>query len=119
MQMKAKKEIEVSTPLGDGVLLFRSMTATEELGRPFEFDLQLLSKERDLKLEDLLGHKVTVRLLQPDGKVRFFNGFVSRFSQTGVTGHYVAYRATLVPWLCHGRPGTGTRWTVTTLTFSA
>lgn len=99
MQMKAKKEIEVSTPLGDGVLLFRSMTATEELGRPFEYELQLLSQDQNLKLEDLLGHKVTVRLLRPDGEVRFFNGFVSRFAQTGVLGHYVAYRATLVPWL--------------------
>jgi type VI secretion system secreted protein VgrG len=99
MQMKAKKEIEVSTPLGDGVLLFRSMTVTEELGRLFECDLQLLSKDHDLKLEDLLGQKVTVRLLQPDGKVRFFNGFVNRFAQTGVQGHYVSYRAKLVPWL--------------------
>jgi len=99
MQMKAKKEIEVSTPLGDDVLLFHSMTGIEELGRPFEYDVQLLSEDQNIKMEDLLGHNVTVRLWRPDDKVRYFNGFVSRFAQTGVSRHYVVYRATLVPWL--------------------
>jgi len=99
MQMKSKKEIEVSTPLGDGVLLFRSMKATDELGRPFVCELQLLSEDQSLTLEDLLGHNVTVRLSRPDGKVRFFNGFVNRFAQAGALGHYVVYRVTLVPWL--------------------
>ncbi len=37
--------MSITTPLGDGALLFYSMTATEALGRLFEYDITLLSVE--------------------------------------------------------------------------
>ena len=40
---QAKRLMAVSSPLGGEVLVFRRMTATEELGRLFEFQLDLLS----------------------------------------------------------------------------
>jgi type VI secretion system secreted protein VgrG len=98
-EIQTARQVEIITPLGDDVLLFHSMTATEELGRLFEFELKLLSREPNLKFEDLLGQNVTVRLNLPDDEIRYFNGFVSQFSQEGVFEDFNAYSMTVHPWL--------------------
>jgi type VI secretion system secreted protein VgrG len=92
------------SPLGDQ-LLFRRMEGEEELGRPFKYDLLLLSESGDLVLSDLLGQVVTVELdlldatLTPNDGVRFFNGYVTRFSRQGLHRSYHVYSATVRPWL--------------------
>ena len=104
---QSHRQIAVSSPLGPDVLLFRRMTATEELGRLFEFDLELLSEDRAIDPDRLLGQNMTVRLDLPNEDTRYFNGFVSRFLHTGMMEvaaggrdlEYAAYRATLRPWL--------------------
>lgn len=97
--LQRARPIEITTPLGDDVLLFQRMTATEELGRMFRFDLDLMSKDPSLKFEKILGQNVTIRLDLPHNQRRYFNGYVSRFSQVGTSGIYHAYRATVHPWL--------------------
>jgi type VI secretion system secreted protein VgrG len=96
---QASRRAAVITPLGDDVLLLKKMSATEELGRLFHFDLELLSEQREIKFEGIVGQNATVRLTLPDGKTRYFNGFVSRFAQMPDQDHAACYRATLVPWL--------------------
>ncbi|MHC4469338.1 MAG: type VI secretion system Vgr family protein [Planctomycetota bacterium] len=98
-EMVGERLLEVTTPLGDGVLLFYHMTATEELGRLFHYDVELWSKEPDIALADLLGQTMTVKLKLRDESVRCFNGYVSRFAQVGTHGSYTRYRAILRPWL--------------------
>jgi len=98
-ELQAERAVEIFTPLGDDVLLFHRMTATEALGRLFQFDLDLLSKDPNIKFEDLLGQNVTVRLELPQDKTRYFNGFVSRFSLSGSLGDLSLYTATMHPWL--------------------
>jgi type VI secretion system secreted protein VgrG len=98
-ELQAERAVEIFTPLGDDVLLFHRMTATEALGRLFQFELDLLSKDPNIKFEDLLGQNVTVRLELPQDKTRYFNGFVSRFSLSGSLGDLSAYTATVHPWL--------------------
>jgi type VI secretion system secreted protein VgrG len=98
-QMQTARPVEIITPLGDDVLLFHRMTATEELGRLFQFELDLLSNDPNIKFEDLLGQNVTIRLELPDDKTRYFNGFVSRFSQEGTFEDFNAYSVTVHPWL--------------------
>ena len=98
-QMQTARPVEIITPLGDDVLLFHRMTATEELGRLFQFELDLLSMDPNIKFEDLLGQNVTIRLELPKDKIRYFNGFVSRFSQEGTFDDFNAYSVTVHPWL--------------------
>ncbi len=101
------RQIAVSSPLGPDLLLFRRMTATEGLGRLFELDLELLSEDRDIDPDKLLGQNMTVRLELANEGTRYFNGFVSRFRHTGMLAvpaggrewEYAGYRATLKPWL--------------------
>jgi len=70
----------VGTSLGEDVLVFGRMTATEQLGRLFEFDLELLSERTDIALSEVLGKNMTVRMELPEargGGTRYFNGFVT------------------------------------------
>ena len=97
---QAQRSIGLVSPLGDDVLLFRRMTATEQLSRLFEYELDLLSENHDIKLEDVLGRTMTIRLDLPDSdEPRYFNGYVSHFGYVGTHGRYGRYQATLRPWL--------------------
>lgn len=96
---QSHREIAISTPLGEDVLLLRSMSGTEALSRPFEYELELASENFEIKPEDIVGQKVTIRLKLPEDKARYFNGFINRFVQTPGAGRLARYRATVVPWL--------------------
>jgi type VI secretion system secreted protein VgrG len=98
-QLQTARPVEIRTPLGPDVLLFHRMTATEHLGRLFQFDFHLLSAEPDIQFNDILGQNITTRLTLPGNKERFFNGYVSHFSQQGTFQNYNAYRAIVHPWL--------------------
>jgi type VI secretion system secreted protein VgrG len=93
------RPIELTTPLGPDVLLFRAMHGHEELGRLSDFDLSVLSTQGDIKPGDLLAKSVTVSVLLRDGGYRYFNGYVTRFAQGGMVGRYYEYRMILRPWL--------------------
>ncbi len=91
------REIEIITPLGADVLLLQGMTVTEELGRLFTIQVELAS-EQNIVFADILGQNVSIRLNLMEG-VRFFNGYVSRISQSVNQGRYNRYHATIQPWL--------------------
>ena len=97
--------ISIETPLGEDVLFLHDFTGTETLGRPFNFNLELLSeKKHDIDFNKIVGQNVTVRILLTEGGERYFNGYVSAFAQTAVGRAasdeiYSSYRATMVPWL--------------------
>ena len=90
--------MEIATPLGEGVLLFHGMRAREELGRLSEYHLDLLSADGDVDVDAILGKNVTIKLALPDDSTRYFNGFVTRFSQGQLLGRYHQYTATVHPW---------------------
>jgi type VI secretion system secreted protein VgrG len=87
------------SPLAGEELHFHAMTGDEEMSRPFQYVVDVLSKKPDIKLADALGQKMTVTVEQSDLGLRCFNGHVTRFSQVGMRGTYFAYRAVLHPWL--------------------
>jgi len=93
------RELAVETPLGEDVLLLTGMSGTEQLGRPFEYRLELASEDHQIKAEDIVGQNATVRLDVLAGGTRYFNGYVSRFTQLTAAGGLARYRATVVPWL--------------------
>jgi type VI secretion system secreted protein VgrG len=93
------RTFELVTPLGPDVLLFHRMRAREELSRVGEFDIEVLSKRGDVNLDGILAKKVTLKIELPKDKIRYFNGFVTRFAQIGMRGRYHLYRATVRPWL--------------------
>lgn len=96
---QSERVMSVETRLGPDVLLLKGMTGTEQLGVPFEFELDLISENFEIAAEDMLGQPVTVWLRLLDGSRRWFHGICNRFSDTGHQDRFCRYRATLVPWL--------------------
>ena len=96
---QANREVSVKTALGTDVLLFRSMSASDRLGRLSEYRVQLLSTDPALKISGVLGKPMSVALDQADGEVRHFHGIVTRFCSTGYSGDFATYEATIHPWL--------------------
>jgi len=88
------------TPLAGNDLHFHSMSGSEEMGRPFEFVVDVLTKKGDIKIIDAMGQMMTVtaELTELRG-LRHFNGYITRFSQVGMVGNFYQYRAVLHPWL--------------------
>ena len=87
------------TPLGEEVLLLVSMSGTEHLGRLFEYRLELVSENAQIKAEDIIGQNVTIRLRLGGNKSRYFNGYINHFTQVTAYGRLAKYQATMVPWL--------------------
>src|ERR1700730_5891971 len=95
----AARLMQITTPLAEDVLLFQRLHAWEELSRPFEHQLTLLSTHKDINLDDVLGKPVSVQLGLSNNKVRYFSGYVTRLAQSGMVGRYYSYTATARPWL--------------------
>jgi type VI secretion system secreted protein VgrG len=87
-----------ASPLGERVM-FYAFTGREQLGRPFTYEVELLSDDDSIDLSELLGQPATVVLERTDGSIREFNGFVTEFSLIGQHGNFARYRAVMHPWL--------------------
>ncbi len=91
--------VTIRTPLGRDVLLVETLEGTEAVSDLFRFNLVLVSEKRDIALGDLVGQRVSVAIELANGKFRYLNGFVSRFSQGDVDSRVSHYYAEVVPWL--------------------
>src|SRR5712691_2655424 len=91
--------LAIGTALGDDALLVRNFSSSEQLGRLFQMEVELVSEDPAVDFDAMVGSKATVRLEMPDGQTRYFNGYVSRFVQAEQQRNFACYRATLVPWL--------------------
>src|SRR5215831_4501237 len=96
---QTERRIAIGTPLGKDVLLLRGFAGREAISELFRFDLELVSESNSIKFQDIVGKNVTVRLADAQGEQRYWNGFISRFSQGAQDRRLFAYRAEMVPWL--------------------
>jgi type VI secretion system secreted protein VgrG len=96
---QASRTVHIKTPLGTDALLLTHFSAHEQVSRLFEYDLQMLSDAGDLSADKILGQPVTVMFQLPDNTSnRYFNGYVTEFSQTGYEERHHRYQATVRPW---------------------
>jgi len=78
-------------------LEMKSMTGREELGRPFEYELDLVSTDTHLDLAELLGKPMTVQLQITPLHYRYWNGIVTDVGFAGSHGRHALYRVTMRP----------------------
>ena len=97
------RSIAITTPLGENNLLLKTMTFTEQLGRPFVIKVDLLSEEPAVDFFQLIGKGATIRWNMPDvsgqQKKRHFGGYIRSFVQRPRAEGFYCYEATIVPWL--------------------
>ncbi len=77
--------LEIATSAGADAFVVQRFSGREELGRLYEYRLELLSERADITAESLLGTNATVSLEMTDASQqrRFFNGYITRFSIQG------------------------------------
>ncbi|MBD9606146.1 type VI secretion system secreted protein VgrG [Pseudomonas sp. PvR086] len=90
---------KITSPLGPDVLLLKDMGGDEELGRLFNYELQLHSLDNAIDLNQLLGKPMCLSLQLDGGGERHFHGIVARCSQNVDQGQFASYQVTLRPWL--------------------
>jgi len=91
--------IAIETPLGADALLLQGFTGHEAISQIFKFDLDLLSENHTIAFKDIVGKNVTIRVTLAHDSERYFNGFVSRFAQSGSDARFTHYQMEVVPWL--------------------
>jgi type VI secretion system secreted protein VgrG len=96
----AQPHVDVAISPDPGLELgFSALRATEELGRPFLFELDVSSSTVKGDLTSLLGSSATVRIALDDRTKRYFNGIVTHASYEGLVGGAHRYRLELRPWI--------------------
>ncbi|WP_028693315.1 type VI secretion system tip protein VgrG [Pseudomonas cremoricolorata] len=90
---------QITSPLPPNTLLLSEMSGSDELGRLFEYELQLTSQDSAIDLNQLLGKPMCLSLQMGLGTQRHFHGIVARCSQSVDRGQFASYRVTLRPWL--------------------
>ena len=96
--------LRIDTPLGEDVLLLTSLHGADAISQPFKFDLGLLSRERAINPDNIIGQKVTISIDLPSRDSRYINGIIGSFTQDGggaADGTMASYKAVMVPslWL--------------------
>ena len=98
--------LRISFPRNDGPqarLMVNRFTGTEHVSRDFEFKVELLSDDAGIELEAMHGKLLCVSLVQADGSLRPFTGYVTSFKLAKTDGGLAFYEAVLKPWLAFTR----------------
>jgi len=98
--------LRLSFPRKDGPsarLMVNRFEGAEYLSRDFEFKVELLSDDARIELEAMHGKLLYISLVQHDGSLRPFTGYVAGFKLVKTDGGLAFYEAVLAPWLAYAR----------------
>ena len=85
------RPLQLRTALPALWLMPEQMQLYEGLGEPFELKLQVLSSSAHMDIRSLIGEELTLRLRQPGGGYRSWNGYVLAAAQAGSNGGLARY----------------------------
>ena len=74
-----------------------SFTGREEVNRPFEFDIELVSRRADIDITGQLGAQGLLTIRDRSGQKRLVHGRVAAMEQLHSAGTFTHYRLSLVP----------------------
>lgn len=92
---------DLTTPLGEGVLVFRQLEGDEGINKLFSYTLLAHSIQDDISPDSILGKTVTVSVTDQFGKPVYLNAVVAHFKRVGKkrSDRHTEYEAILAPWL--------------------
>ncbi|MCD0460730.1 type VI secretion system Vgr family protein [Roseiconus lacunae] len=92
--------LNLNTILGDDVLLLTSFSGSEEMGRLFNYQLELISDDPSIRPEDIVGTPIGWSIELPDQSRRYWHGYVNSLSRGDIDFEDRRnYRVNVVPWL--------------------
>jgi type VI secretion system secreted protein VgrG len=89
----------LTSALGDSVLLVRRLEGREALSQLFHFELEVYAVDGEVDFDGVIGTPAAVDLRFDNGDGRIISGVISSFTQKEVTTTAVLYGLELVPWL--------------------
>jgi type VI secretion system secreted protein VgrG len=96
------RRLVLTTPLGEDVLLIRSLRGREALSSLFSYEIEAFAgNATDVDFSKLIGKPMTVSIALDNDGVRYVNGIVVRCARGARGFDYTAYRFEIVPrlWL--------------------
>jgi type VI secretion system secreted protein VgrG len=91
------RHLRITTTLGDDAVLITGLSGSEGISQLFHFALDLVAPiDKPVAFDDVLSGPAVVELDLPK-ETRFFNGFITRFSQGRRDDDFIYYRAELAP----------------------
>ncbi len=96
---QATRPLQVTTPLGDNVLLITGFSGFEAISRLFHFHLTLAAPDQNVvDFNQLLGGSITTSLVLPGGDFKYFNGICSSVTQSLRRQSFTFYEMEVVPY---------------------
>lgn len=91
--------IQLTTPLGENVLLPERISGSEGVSALFHYTLDLLAEtSTTIDPTKIVGQKVSIGIQADDsGTQRYISGYVADFEMSGGDSEFNNYRATIVP----------------------
>lgn len=94
-----RRRIGINTPLGQDVLVLASVEGTEQISRPFCYEVRMISEDHAIDHNKIVGQNVAIAMMDSDDQPRYVNGIVRKFVNQGRGDQGSMYAAEIVPWL--------------------
>lgn len=92
--------LRLHAPLADDKRLYiAALEGNAALSNPYHYRLQLLSRNADIDLQEVMGKSFTVGVRLADGSEHPINGYITAFGFTRTDGGLAMYTAEMTPWL--------------------
>ncbi|MGH8054145.1 MAG: type VI secretion system Vgr family protein [Stenotrophomonas sp.] len=92
--------LRLHAPLGDDKRLYiAALEGNAALSNPYHYRLQLLSRNADIDLQEVMGKSFTVGIRLADGSEHPINGYITAFGFSRTDGGLAMYTAEMTPWL--------------------
>jgi type VI secretion system secreted protein VgrG len=97
--MADPRDLTIQGSFGDGELLLDRLFGHDSLSSPFEYTVELHSKDPAFDISSLVGDTVTVAFDIQGDQTRYINGYVTRMTRGSGFDDYAHYSITVRPWL--------------------
>lgn len=93
------RQLRLKGPLGPKKMILVRADVSEKMSMLTETDIQFMSPDHDLKMEDVVGQRLSLELDDEEGNTRHWHGHCVSCSYEGLFGGQALYRAEVRPWL--------------------
>jgi type VI secretion system secreted protein VgrG len=93
------RQLRLKGPLGPKKMVLLRADVSEKMSTLTETDIQFLSPDHDMKMEDVVGQRLSLELEDDKGNTRYWHGHCVSCAYEGRFGGQALYRAEVRPWL--------------------
>ncbi len=104
MYTQENRLLELVSPLGPDVLLLTEFEGSEGVSTLFQYQLAMISENRSINFEEIIGQEVSVLIRLADGTQRVISGLIISFCQVdsgeneNAAEQFSRYTAVMAPW---------------------